>query len=132
MLAYTTAYLKCSFTLAFYAVSLTAETTEANEITDSYYEALKLEVEFAQPSGQTPYNEFKIINGVIQFPLSAIKYTAGGWQASKANKPFASLTDFCCKCDSKLTTENALRSLILSGALDCFGWSRAQMMSNLN
>ncbi|AUG34186.1 DNA polymerase III subunit alpha [Candidatus Hodgkinia cicadicola] len=135
MLAYTTAYLKCNFTLEFYAVSLTVETNEANEITDLYYEALELEVEFAQPSVQMPYNEFKIINSVIQFPLSAIKNVSqaavSSIAASKTNKPFTSLTDFCCKCDSKLITENVLRSLILGGALDCFKLSRAQMVSNL-
>ncbi|AUG91405.1 DNA polymerase III subunit alpha [Candidatus Hodgkinia cicadicola] len=135
MLAYTTAYLKCNFTLEFYAVCLTVETNEANEITDLYYEALELEVEFAQPSVQAPYNEFKIINSVIQFPLSAIKnvpQTAiSSIAASKTNKPFASLTDFCCKCDSNLITENVLRSLILGGAFDCFQLSRAKMVSNL-
>ncbi|AUG33882.1 DNA polymerase III subunit alpha [Candidatus Hodgkinia cicadicola] len=135
MLAYTTAYLKCNFTLEFYAVSLTVETNEANEITDLYYEALELEVEFAQPSVQMPYSEFKIINSVIQFPLNAIKNVSqaaiNSIAASKANKPFASLTDFCCKSDPELITENVLRSLILSGALDCFKLSRAQMVSNL-
>ncbi|XXN13605.1 MAG: DNA polymerase III subunit alpha [Candidatus Hodgkinia cicadicola] len=135
MLAYTTAYLKCNFTLEFYAVSLTVETNEANEITDLYYEALKLEVEFAQPSVQMPYSEFKIINSVIQFPLSAIKNVTqaaiSSIAASKTNRPFTSLMDFCCKCDPKLITENVLRSLILSGALDCFKLSRAQMISNL-
>lgn len=135
MLAYTTAYLKCNFTLEFYAVCLTVETNEANEITDLYYEALKLEVEFAQPSVQAPYDEFKIVNSVIQFPLSAIKNVTqaavSSIAASKTNRPFASLMDFCCKCDPKLITENVLRSLILSGALDCFKLSRDQMISNL-
>ncbi len=53
--------------LEFYAVSLTVETNKANEIADLYYEALTLEVEFAQPSVQKPNTEFKIVNGVIQF-----------------------------------------------------------------
>lgn len=135
MLAYTTAYLKCNFTAEFYAISLTVETNEANEITDLYYEALELEVEFAQPSVQMPYNEFKIISGVIQFPLSAIKNVTqaviSSIAASKTNRPFASLTDFCRKCDPELITENVLRSLILSGAFDCFKLPRAKMISNL-
>lgn len=50
-----------NFALEFYAVSLAVETNKPNEITDLCYGALKPEVEFAQPSVQTLYNEFKII-----------------------------------------------------------------------
>ncbi|ATY93591.1 DNA polymerase III subunit alpha [Candidatus Hodgkinia cicadicola] len=136
VLAYITAYLKCNFTLEYYAVCLTAEMNETNNITDLYYEALKLEVEFAQPTVQAPYNEFKVISGVIQFPLSAIKTLPAAAADSIAicnfGKPFASLANFCYKCDRKVMTERVLKTLILSGALDCFNISRTQLLLNLH
>ncbi len=96
-LAYATACSKRNFALEFYAISLTVETNEANEITDSYYE-----VEFAQPSVRMPYNKFKIINSVIQFPLSAVKTCRNQRLSSVAafetNKPFTSLTESACVC----------------------------------
>ncbi|XXN13763.1 MAG: DNA polymerase III subunit alpha [Candidatus Hodgkinia cicadicola] len=136
MLAYITAYLKCNFMLEYYAVCLTVEANESNEITDLYYEALAFGVEFAQPSVQAPIVEFRVVSGVIQFPLTSIKFISSSVVSSiaisKANKPFASLTDFCYKCDSKLITERVLKALVLGGALDCFGLSRAKLISNLN
>ncbi|XXN19730.1 MAG: DNA polymerase III subunit alpha [Candidatus Hodgkinia cicadicola] len=134
VLAYITAYLKCNFTLEYYAMCLTAEMNDTNDITNLYYEALKLETIFAQPSVQMPFAEFKVINGVIQFPISAIKTlpisVTNSIAMSNSCKPFASLADFCYKCDHKVITERVLKTLILSGALDCFNIPRAQLLFN--
>ncbi|XXM90118.1 DNA polymerase III subunit alpha [Candidatus Hodgkinia cicadicola] len=136
MLTYITAYLKCNFTLEYYAVSLTAELEQTNDVAALYYEALSLEVEFLSPNVQTPYTEFRLINGVIQFPLTSIKTlpksVVNSIALSRASRPFVSLMDFCYRCDSRFITKRVLKVLALSGALSCFKLSKTQIMSNLD
>jgi DNA polymerase III subunit alpha len=47
--------------------------------------------------------------------------------AKRAEKPFATLADFCERIDPKIAGKRVLESLIAAGALDCFGYDRAAM-----
>ncbi|XXM93731.1 DNA polymerase III subunit alpha [Candidatus Hodgkinia cicadicola] len=136
VLAHATAYLKANFTLEFYTVCLNAEIQASQEFAKLYYEALEHDVDFAPPNVQTPCREFKLNGGVIMFPLNAIRGIGlpivDSIISSRAKTPFASLADFCLRASAKLITKRVLKALALAGALDCFGVSRAQMLTSLD
>ncbi len=134
-LAYITAHLKASFPLEFYAVNMTVEITTQSKMSELYYEAVAAGIQFAAPSVQKPLSKFKTGNGFIQFPLNSIKGigspVVNSISASRAQKPFASLADFCVRIDPRVVNKRVLKSLVSAGALDCFGQTRLQMLASL-
>ncbi|RUX06448.1 DNA polymerase III subunit alpha, partial [Mesorhizobium sp. M8A.F.Ca.ET.059.01.1.1] len=51
--------------------------------------------------------------------------------AVRGEKPFKSLADFCERVDPKIVGKRVFESLIMAGALDCFGHDRAQMLAGV-
>ncbi len=51
--------------------------------------------------------------------------------AGAAEKPFTDLEDFCERVDPKIVGKRVFESLIMAGALDCFGHDRAAMMAGM-
>ena len=51
--------------------------------------------------------------------------------AVRGEKPFKNLADFCERVDPKIVGKRVFESLIMAGALDCFGHDRAQMMAGV-
>jgi DNA polymerase III subunit alpha len=73
--------------------------------------------------------------GNIRFGLASIKNVGQGVVenliAARAEKPFASLEDFCKRVDPKSLNRKTLESLISCGALSSFGYSRKQLLANV-
>jgi DNA polymerase-3 subunit alpha len=51
--------------------------------------------------------------------------------AKRTEKPFIDLEDFCERVDPKIVGKRVFESLIMAGALDCFGHDRASMMAGM-
>ncbi len=135
-LAYFTSYLKANFPLEFYAVNMSIEINEFERISALYYDAINMNIKFISPNVCMPINTFKVGNGLIYFPLNAIKGIGEPIANNIINimgrKPFTSLYNFCLRMDDKIITKKIIKSLILSGALDCFKISRFRMLSLIN
>jgi DNA polymerase-3 subunit alpha len=90
-----------------------------------------------QPSINSSRGEFGVEDGKILFGLSAIKgcsKSVGDALAEERKRkgPFKSIYDLCNRVDSTQCGRGSLEALIMAGALDCLGGSRAQHMAVLD
>ncbi|PIM95861.1 DNA polymerase III subunit alpha [Candidatus Hodgkinia cicadicola] len=135
-LAYLTSYLKANFPLEFYVANMNTEIMDLERVSALYYDAIDMGIKFLLPSVCLPVDKFIIGNNLIYFPLSVIKglndQIIDSINKSMNNKKFKNLLDFCIRSDAKIITKTVLKSLIYSGALDCFNISRKQLVSLIN
>ncbi|GHC75940.1 DNA polymerase III subunit alpha [Limoniibacter endophyticus] len=136
IVSYQTAYLKAHHPVEFLAASMTYDMANTEKLSDFRQDAMRLGIEVVPPSVLTSYRPFEVSGKQIFFALSAIK---GVGEAAvdhivekREERPFESLADFCERIDPKLVGKRVLESLIAAGALDCFGYSRADMFSGID
>ncbi len=140
-ISYTTAYLKAHFPVEFMAALLCGDIPQRNfKSKDSLVEHLedcqRMGIEVCPPDVNQSWPEFTVDGGRILFGLTAIK--GCGAPAAEAicrareEGPFRDLYDFCRRVDPSQCGRSTMESLIKAGAMDCFGWSRAQLMAALD
>ncbi|MDZ4850000.1 MAG: DNA polymerase III subunit alpha [Pirellulaceae bacterium] len=139
LIAYQTAYLKTHYKVEFMAALLTADIDGRNfKRKDSLVEHLedcqRMGVKVLSPSVQTSTPEFGAVDGCIRFGLTAIKgcgYSAAEAIIAERTKagPFRDLFDFCERIDTSSCNKSTIETLIKSGAMDCFGAKRSQLIA---
>lgn len=132
--AYQTAYLKCYYPVAFMAAILTSVLDVTAKVTEYIGECHRLGIEVLKPDINKSYNQFRVEDGEkIRFSLLAIKNVGRSLiinlvEERKKNGDFTSLYDFCYRMYDKDINRRSLESLIKSGACDCLGANRNQML----
>lgn len=132
IVAYQTAYLKAHFLEEFLAANLTNKYDNTDKVTILLEDCRKLGVRVQPPDINHPTVNFKVIKGEIIFGMAAIKNV--GVQAvqeiqsahEKLGRDFTSIYDFCSHIDTRVVNKRALEGLVLAGAFDSLGGSRAQ------
>ncbi len=136
VVSYQTAYLKAHYPVEFLAASMTLDMGNTDKLADFRQDALRLGIEVVPPSVKTSYRDFEVGENRIFYSLAALKGVGDAAVehivARRAEKPFASLEDFCERVDPKIVGKRVLEALIMAGALDCFGHDRAAMMAGLD
>lgn len=132
-LAYQTAYLKCHYPNAFMAAMLTSILDNTAKVTEYIGECHKLGIEVLPPDINKSYSDFGVENGKIRFSLLALKNVGRNViknlvEERTQNGAFTSLYDFCYRMYDKDINKRSLESLIKSGACDCLGANRKQML----
>jgi DNA polymerase-3 subunit alpha len=131
--AYQTAYLKAHYTPEFLAANLTNEFGNANKVANFLEDCRKLKIEVLPPDVNNPTVSFNVENGKIRFGMSAIKnvgITAVEEMIKSRNalgRNFTSIFDFCASVDTRIVNKRSLEGLVLSGAFDSYGISRASL-----
>jgi DNA polymerase-3 subunit alpha len=136
IVSYQTAYMKVHFPVEFIAASMTLDMSNTDKLADFRQEAMRLGIEVVPPSVMTSDVQFEVGENRIFYALAAIK----GIGASAAEeivtrrkeKPFNSLEDFVQRLDPRLVGKRVFESLIMAGALDCFGRERATMFAGID
>ncbi|MEO9338994.1 DNA polymerase III subunit alpha [Mesorhizobium sp. SB112] len=135
VVSYQTAYLKAHYPVEFLAASMTLDMSNTEKLSDFRQDAMRLGIDVVPPSIMTSYSDFEVAENRIFYALSAIK---GVGEAAvqhivdrRADKPFASLADFCERVDPRVVGKRVLESLIMAGAFDNFGHDRASMMAGV-
>jgi DNA polymerase-3 subunit alpha len=132
IVAYQTAYLKTHYLEEFLAANLTNKYDNTDKVTILLEDCRKLGVKVTPPDINHPTVYFKVVKGEIIFGMSAIKNV--GIQAVQAihdahqnlGRDFTSIYDFCSHIDTRVVNKRALEGLVLAGAFDSCGGSRAQ------
>jgi DNA polymerase-3 subunit alpha len=142
LIAYQTAYLKAHYKVEFMAALLTGDIPNRNfKRKDSLVEHLedcqRMGITVEQPSINSSRGEFGVEGDRILFGLSAIKgcsKSVGDALAEERERkgPFKSIFDLCNRVDASQCGRSSLESLIMAGALDCLGGSRAQHLAVLD
>ena len=136
-IAYQTAYLKAHYTAEFLAANLTNEFENTTKVTKFLEDCRRLKIEILPPDVNNPSVNFDVIDGKIQFGLSAIKNVGKGAveeiikSRNKSERDFTSLFDFCLNVDTRIVNKRALEGLVTAGAFDFCNASRASLFKSV-
>jgi DNA polymerase-3 subunit alpha len=135
VVSYQTAYLKTHHPVEFLAASMTLDMSNTEKLADFRQDALRLGIDVVAPSVKTSFRDFEVGEKRIFYSLAALKGVGDAAVehivAKRKEKQFASLVDFCERVDPKIVGKRVFESLIMAGALDCFGYDRAAMMAGV-
>ncbi len=133
LVTFQTAYLRCHYPAEFMASMLTSVLSNTDKVVAYIDECANLGIEVLPPSVNESGEKFTVVDGNIRFGLLAIKNLGAGFisfliQEREENGPFYSYYSFCKRVYCKEFNRRSLENLIKSGACDCFGHNRRQML----
>ncbi len=139
MITFQTSYLKAHYPQEFMAALLTSEQDNTDKIVKYIDEVKRLKIKLLPPDITKSHIEFTALEDnneeAILFGLGAIKGV--GYKAiesiieAREEKPFNDLSDFISRIDMQKVNKKVLESLIKSGAMDNFGYSRRALLEQI-
>jgi DNA polymerase-3 subunit alpha len=134
--AYHTIWLKANHPAEFLAANCTNDMSDTDRLAQLIHEAREMGIEVLPPDVNLSQKVFTVENGKIVFGLLGIKNVGSGAVDAivaerQANGPFASFIDFFDRIDSHEVNRKVAESLIITGAFDRLGETRATLMHNL-
>lgn len=136
LVSYQTAYFKVNYPQEYMAALLTSVMGNSDKISLYIEECRRMGLPIYPPDVNLSTASFAPEGEGIRFGLLSIKNIGIGAiekiiESRKAGK-FHSLYDFCARVSSQLVNKRVAESLIKSGALDCTGLGRKQMLGELD
>ncbi len=134
LLTYQTAWLRYYYPQEFMAAMLTSVRDNTDKVVGYINECqTTLGFKVLPPSVNESEENFTVSGDNIRFGLLAVKNLGAGViktiiEERQENGLFESYYSFCKRCYGKDFNRRALENLIKSGALDCFGLNRNQML----
>lgn len=132
-----TAWLKAYYPVEFFAAMFSTEMSDTDKVVEYIKDARRHSIEVKAPHINWSEHKFSVKEETIYFGLGAIKGV--GESAVQAileargtvgeEKPFASLDDFFTRVDMRRVNKKVIECLIKAGALDGFGYHRAQLIN---
>ncbi|MCZ6672575.1 MAG: DNA polymerase III subunit alpha [Verrucomicrobia bacterium] len=143
MLSYRTAYLKANYPIEFMAAILSNELGNADKVAHFINECSTMKISVLGPDINISRDNFTPVINLekekenIRFGLAAIKGVGDAAsqkiiEEREANGAFESFEDFLTRVDSKTVNRRVMECLIKSGAFDCTGESRQELMDGLD
>ena len=135
VVAYQTAYFKCHYTREYMAALLTSVLDNSDKVAEYIAECKECKIALLPPDVNRSYDRFTVEEGGIRFGLVAIKNIGRGFiqtlvRERQLNGEFTSFQDFCERMfDCSDMNKRAVENLIRSGAFDCLGARRSQLMA---
>ena len=135
VVSYQTGYLKAHYPVEFLAASMTLDMGNTDKLADFRQDALRLGIDVVTPSVKSSFRDFEVGEKRIFYSLAALKGVGDAAVehivAKRKERQFESLADFCERVDPRIVGKRVFESLIMAGALDCFGHERASMMAGV-
>ncbi len=139
LVAYWTAYLKAHYPDAFMAALMTADMRWTDRLAIEIAESKRIGLNVLGPDINESYGDFGIVGGkkTIRFGLSGIKGMGKALVEEiviperDKNGPFTSIFDFAKRVDSTKFNKKSWESAIKTGVFDRFGYSRSDLLFNL-
>jgi DNA polymerase-3 subunit alpha len=136
LVSYQTAYFKVNYPQEYMAALLTSVMGNSDKIGLYIEECRRMGLSIYPPDVNLSMASFAPEEEGIRFGLLSIKNVGIGAiekiiESRKTGK-FHSLYDFCTRVSSQLVNKRVVESLIKSGALDCTGLRRKQMLTELD
>ena len=133
LVTYQTAYLKTYYEAEFLTAVINNRITNSDEIKTYVTYAKEEKIEVLPPDINKSDTYFTVKNNQIRFGLAALKNVGVNVvdqivAERKNNGDYKDLNDFVNRLDTSLLNKRCIESMILSGAFDCFGAKRSQMM----
>lgn len=134
--AYQTAYLKCHYSGIYMAALLSSMLDYQGKISGYTAECQRLGLKILSPDVNRSFKTFHYSGDGILFGLLAVRNIGASLidrmiDEREQNGKFTSLYDFCSRLSGRDLNRRAVEGLIMSGAMDCFGVSRRQLLQTL-
>ena len=134
LVTYQTAWLRHYYPQEFMAAMLTSVLDNTDKVVGYITECqTSLGFQVLPPSVNESMETFSVVGDNIRFGLLAIKNLGSGFikviiEEREENGIYESYYSFCKRCYCKEFNRRAIENLIKSGAMDCFGLNRNQML----
>ena len=133
VVSYQTAYLKYYYPAEFMAALMTSVMDKTQKLSEYIQECKTLGIRILPPDINESRGGFVVSGGNVRYGLSAIKGVGRNVidlivAEREENGSFKDLYDLVSRLKSKDMNKRLLEGLIKSGALDCFGLTRKQLM----
>lgn len=131
--AYQTGYLKAHYEVEYLTAVLNNRISNAESV-KKYTNYARLEgFSIYPPDINKSVTEFRTENGNIRFGLGALKHVGTALidqivEERNANGEFKTFEDFIKRVTASSLNRKSMEALVLSGAFDCFGHPRSQLM----
>ncbi len=134
VVAYRTAYLKCHYPKEYMSALITSVLDNEAKVTSYIAEIEKQGIKVLAPSVNESGIDFTVEGENIRFGLLAIKNIGRNVlvriiEERNKNGKYKSLEDFLSRTSEFDVYEKVVENLIKSGACDCFGKKRSQLLS---
>ena len=137
VVAYQTAYLKCHYPRQYMAALMTSVISAQDsgaKIAGYIAECKEMKIPVLPPDVNASEDHFSVEGDAIRFGLGAIKNVGRGLNRSISQKrkeggTFRSLEDFIQRMGERELNKRAVENFIKSGAMDCFGYNRKELLS---
>jgi DNA polymerase-3 subunit alpha len=118
------------------AATLSMDIHDTDKIVKSINECRQMKIDILPPDINLSGSEFRVVGNSIRFGLSAVKGVGAAAiesvvQARGEGGPFASITDFTGRVDTRKVNKKVLESLVKAGAFDSLGINRAAAMDSV-
>lgn len=134
-IGYQMAYLKVHFKEIFYIELLNANVGGEAKTKEYIDEAKKSGIKVLKPDINLSTDQYESCSEGIRLPLRTIKglgiASSDAILSKRGNEPFVDFFDFIGRCYGFNVNKKTLECLILSGALDAFGYNRATLLKNI-
>ena len=133
VVGYQTAYLMCYYPAEFLAAMLNSVMGDSTKVAYYIRHAEEKGIQILPPSINESIDKFAVSGNKIRFGLSAVKNVGVNVirsivKSREEKGKFTDLEDFCGKIDITCINKRVVDSLIKSGAFDCFGVYRSQLL----
>ncbi len=133
LVTYQTAYLKAHYTAQFMAALLSCDMSNTDKVVLYISDECRNHgIDVLPPDINESMKDFTVKNDRIRFGLAAVKNVGESALDSiiderETGGKFKSLSDFCCRVDSRKVNSRVIESLIKSGSFDSLGAKRSQL-----
>ena len=135
LIAWQTAYLKAHFRPEFMSAMMSCYNGDRGKVSRYIADSRQHGVTIAPPDINVSDAYFSASGNTIVFGLAAIQNVGENAVKSvieaRKDGPFTSLSNFLKRIDTRAMNSRACESLIRCGALDSFGYNRAQLLAVL-
>ena len=139
MVTFYTSYLKYYYPTEFMAAILTLEKNNTDKVVKYVDELKHMGIKLLPPDINRSGLVFEATNidgdEVVMFGMGAVKgagdIAINTMLEARKEGGFKDLSDFVSRIDSSKVNKKVIESLIKAGALDCFGYSRKAMLSQI-
>ncbi len=133
VVAYETAWLRCHYPLDFMAALLTSVRDNSEKLLKYLDSVRRMNIKMLPPDINSGGGGFTVAGDAIRYGLSAIRSVGDGvvdtiLEEREKSGPFRDLMDYCTRMTPREANKRILESMILAGAVDCFGLNRRQQM----
>ena len=137
LLAYQTAWLKTHYPAEFMSSVMSSDLDNTDKVVNLIDECRGMGLNVQSPNiNSSNYNFTVPEEKIILYGLGAIKGVGQAAvlnivQEREENNNYKDLDDFCMRLDSQKVNRRCIEALIRSGAMDCFGFTRASLFQHI-